>query len=155
MYNFISHFCALHFRHKLISYLCQQFHFCSLHQERVKYYDIATEKRAEYEKAVAEFDKKKVYFLHIYCTCFFRVYSIFPCIKSYLPYFQCRKAVNCPRNQITTRGERRVVVPMVHPSNWMDESIVYYRTEALSFVMESIYSQFPAHSRVNYRLVIK
>jgi hypothetical protein len=25
----------------------------------VKYYDIATEKRAEYEKAVAEFDKKK------------------------------------------------------------------------------------------------
>ncbi|BAD73639.1 HMG protein-like [Oryza sativa Japonica Group] len=28
-------------------------------EERVKYYDIATEKRAEYEKAVAEFDKKK------------------------------------------------------------------------------------------------
>ncbi|KAF0902968.1 hypothetical protein E2562_022607 [Oryza meyeriana var. granulata] len=28
-------------------------------EERVKYYDLATEKRAEYEKAVAEYNKKK------------------------------------------------------------------------------------------------
>ncbi|XP_040381667.1 high mobility group B protein 14 [Oryza brachyantha] len=28
-------------------------------EERVKYYDLATEKRAEYEKAMAEYNKKK------------------------------------------------------------------------------------------------
>jgi hypothetical protein len=35
------------------------------HQEKVKYYDIATEKRAEFEKAMAEYNKKKVH-----CTSF-------------------------------------------------------------------------------------
>ena len=33
---------------------------CSLHQEKVKYYDLATERRAEFEKAMAQYNKKKV-----------------------------------------------------------------------------------------------
>lgn len=33
-------------------------------QEKVKYYDIATEKRAEFEKAMAEYNKKKVHTIH-------------------------------------------------------------------------------------------
>jgi hypothetical protein len=37
----------------------------SFHQEKVKYYDIATKNRAEFEKAMAEYNKKKVR-----CTCF-------------------------------------------------------------------------------------
>lgn len=35
-----------------------RFHLIRL-QEKVKYYDIATEKRAEFEKAMIEYNKKK------------------------------------------------------------------------------------------------
>lgn len=31
----------------------------------MKYYDIATEKRAEFEKAMVEYNKKKVYIVHV------------------------------------------------------------------------------------------
>ena len=38
---------------------------CSLHQEKVKYYDLATERRAEFEKAMAQYNKKKVSVVHV------------------------------------------------------------------------------------------
>ena len=41
------------------------FHFIHL-QEKVKYYDIATEKRAEFEKARIEYNKKKVHLSHVF-----------------------------------------------------------------------------------------
>jgi hypothetical protein len=46
-------------------------------QEKVKYYDIATEKRAEFETAMIEYNKKKVciapvFFLHnLFCSLYF------------------------------------------------------------------------------------
>ncbi|EMS52164.1 High mobility group B protein 14 [Triticum urartu] len=34
-------------------------------EEKVKYYDLATERRAEFEKAMAQYNKKKVFVVHI------------------------------------------------------------------------------------------
>lgn len=53
----------------------------------MKYYDLATERRAEFEKAMNEYNKKKVdYFiciLHIYV----HLYHIFSCMGSCLSCF--------------------------------------------------------------------
>lgn len=44
---------------------------CSL-QEKVQYYDIATEKRADFDRAMAEFEKRKV----IFSACHFSLVSL-------------------------------------------------------------------------------
>ena len=38
----------------------------------MKYYDLATERRAEFEKAMAQYNKKKVI---LQCTCFIFFYA--------------------------------------------------------------------------------
>ncbi|RRT34156.1 hypothetical protein B296_00034453 [Ensete ventricosum] len=76
-------------------------------QEKVAYYDIATEKRAEFEKAMAAYIKRKVSDL------FYREVSFPSCVPTYLltpsllrPYnalskLSCRKAARLVRNLMT------------------------------------------------------
>lgn len=64
----------------------QKISFSFIHlQEKVKYYDMATEKRAEFDKAMIEYNKKKVYTMRAFS--FHNLYVPFICLGETIIFF--------------------------------------------------------------------